>query len=945
MVLTPISKGMSDESKPLIFLEPLSDTLKQLKQVFEENAESEGIELYEVDDLEEAGQLIPNLGQSLILTASPKKCAMMLQQNRRAIKGLQSKTILLSPKAIPRKTLDKFMKVGLTECVIEPVNPKTLLYKVRLQLRSIKTASEEEAEMSQKFGEEATQAAEATSKKVRSSKEAEVEEEDVGKTKSNQEEVVLEDYSKSGKKNYQEESIENYYKGKQKKSQSQEQEEEEDKEKKGYKEEVIEGHYKGKVAKEAQGLESEEGEDLPSAKEIEEDIESLKHKINLEVEEDLAAKKKKNLEVYEEAERKKKKAASIDIDEEDDNSSKNKEAQEDLGGHYKGKVGQKPNVEASEEEVLHEKEEESAELYEKKKKASLVLEDDNEDFLDKDSSPEEEALKKAKRKKLELIDGDEDDELVQKAESEEVAEDDPGIEKDEFEGHELESPKKDRLAVVDDEDKDRKEKNKTDDIDGYLRGGAAKKVKSQEGGEDLYEDEAGAEEARGKRARAQGLYVEEDLDSRDPITQEGTEESTEDLYKKKARLSVLEDSSEGDSQEHDEEEAQNKDLSAKSKLDVEDDELKRKSLNQAQKSEGTHNRSDARADHIKTHYSSKESTKHNDDDWDAKWDKKKKEGDDALGEKREEKSLIFDKKDLGEQTIDYAQLKKEFAAGSYEGVANKKKTYGEFHEVAEVKTYTKTILSVEGAPEQMEFEEVSREQKEGVEGAQVFEPQSLGIEIAIEVQCHYMEEDVDSYKICEFIQDRLSSEFSGDLVVYKNSKGNEVKPLFNGRVAKQLIGAPVKLTDADFEGVGRAEKRQMEADYQEDFKAYGLKKREVEGSYNQSWGTKLDQWKEFKTPSFRDQTFQEIQNEFIFPFYEGISLLGIGVFIPTTRFNPEQARSLEVVFEVMRGFLLTEYHHESGATQTREKEVKSSKEKSNEKAGGFFGKLFGKKAG
>jgi len=77
MVLTPISKGMSDESKPLIFLEPLSDTLKQLKQVFEENAESEGIELYEVDDLEEAGQLIPNLGQSLILTASPKKCAMI----------------------------------------------------------------------------------------------------------------------------------------------------------------------------------------------------------------------------------------------------------------------------------------------------------------------------------------------------------------------------------------------------------------------------------------------------------------------------------------------------------------------------------------------------------------------------------------------------------------------------------------------------------------------------------------------------------------------------------------------------------------------------------------------------------------------------------------------------------------------------------------------------
>ena len=82
---------MSQATKPLIFIEPLSDTLKKLKEVVEENAENEGIEVYEIDSLEEAAQLLPTIGQSLTLMASPKKCAMMLQSNRKTIKKLQLK--------------------------------------------------------------------------------------------------------------------------------------------------------------------------------------------------------------------------------------------------------------------------------------------------------------------------------------------------------------------------------------------------------------------------------------------------------------------------------------------------------------------------------------------------------------------------------------------------------------------------------------------------------------------------------------------------------------------------------------------------------------------------------------------------------------------------------------------------------------------------------------
>ena len=223
---------------------------------------------------------------------------------------------------------------------------------------------------------------------------------------------------------------------------------------------------------------------------------------------------------------------------------------------------------------------------------------------------------------------------------------------------------------------------------------------------------------------------------------------------------------------------------------------------------------------------------------------------------------------------------------------------------------------------------------------------SLGIEIAIEVQGYYLEEDVDSSKICEFVQERISSEYNGDLVVYHNGVGEELKSFYNGRISKQLSRAPIKPTELDFEGLSRSEKKELEYDYEMDLKEYDLKKRDIEAGFNQSWGTKLGQWKEYKTPAFRDHTFQELQNEFVFPFYEGASLLGIAVFIPTGQFNPERAESLEVVFEVIRGLLLSEYHNERGAGQIEKSSsaLQSNEKKSAEKSGGFFGKLFGKKA-
>ena len=67
--------------------------------------------------------------------------------------------------------MQKFEKIGLTESITEPIAPKTLLYKVKLLLRSIKIASEEDEEYNSKtFGKDGTEE-EGSEKKVRKAKE------------------------------------------------------------------------------------------------------------------------------------------------------------------------------------------------------------------------------------------------------------------------------------------------------------------------------------------------------------------------------------------------------------------------------------------------------------------------------------------------------------------------------------------------------------------------------------------------------------------------------------------------------------------------------------------------------------------------------------------------------------------------------------------------------
>ncbi len=142
-----------EQGKPFIFIHPLSDALQKLLDEYKEKAEAENLEIFELENVAEVTQVLPTLGQSLTITSSPKKCAQILQSCKRIIKRNNLKIILLSPKQLPWKVQQKLTKVGLTECAVEPIPQRTLSYKVNLHLRAIKVSSgEDEAEMNKTFG-------------------------------------------------------------------------------------------------------------------------------------------------------------------------------------------------------------------------------------------------------------------------------------------------------------------------------------------------------------------------------------------------------------------------------------------------------------------------------------------------------------------------------------------------------------------------------------------------------------------------------------------------------------------------------------------------------------------------------------------------------------------------------------------------------------------------
>lgn len=412
-----------ENKKQLIIVPPMSEPLQKLHEVLNGIAVDENIDISLVDEIKELVQFLGSAGQSLIVFSNAKKCAVFLQENRFLLAKNHSKVILLTPKEIPPKTMVKFVKIGLTESILENSPPKTLIYKVKLLLRSIKSSSATQDDKDQvvKSMLDATGANAAKDESAAEKAEIEVEEslnylsEERLKNKKDKEENAV-DYGENlkGKNNYQEESIDTNWKSKRKTEELKEVEKDADGKSISAEDSNIDMYYRKKKANTAQAVEEDNLRTKKSLTEevLEESDDKKRNNFELDllVGDPIEKKKKQNydeedgllslksgkktfeLESAEEAPIKEKilteeekaiaKKKEFDELEELFEAAKKRQAMaaEELGGHYKGKLNTNQEEE-EEDELKEEKEYDNSDLYQKKEKQfelDLLSEDEQE---------------------------------------------------------------------------------------------------------------------------------------------------------------------------------------------------------------------------------------------------------------------------------------------------------------------------------------------------------------------------------------------------------------------------------------------------------------------------------------------------------------------------------------------------------------------------------------
>lgn len=662
-----------ENKKPLILIPPFSEPMTKLKEVLEGVAQEENIEIFTVEDAKEFGQLLGSGGQALVMVSNAKVCATLLQENKAIISKNHSKVILLTPKEIPVKTLEKFRKIGLTESILESTAPKTLLYKVKLQLKSIKLATKEDntQQLVKTMLDNApkTKVAEDLILDASSEKNSEQPEENISTEKARKTIAVDDgenlDYLSNlkGKKTMQEEAIETHWKSKREKTENLDSDEEDFMKTKKDSQSIndIDMYYRGKKKKDE--MQVEEAEDLYKRNKIEaeEEAEEYKKKKNVIEEIELEAARKKPVSLEEEnddlydrkfekeepeaeAEKKKKEKFNpeeeLDIEalqkklleqlEEGNKNDLSNDGVEDLGGHLKGKVNNQLLAEEEDEGLKQEAPLEEGIVNEKRKK-DIVEEAQLDDIESKkkeleaaeDKDPHEgevdqiETYMRGDINKTDTIDTLMEAESDSKKETlDEVSNDDDGRKKKESldAEEEIENRKKEKIEDIDLEDGDLKQ-------------------------------EALLDEDNGKDLRQEKLQELEEGEDFNRSAAEKTEELEED--NRRARLKLDEN---------------DKEMGQRSSTKKEEEDLNRRDVdnNKLKLEEGNErNVHEGQTDKISTYYRSGEN-KDKDQDWDLKQDKKSTKLDIEKTKKEDIDLGKLKKSQTGEEVIDYRKLKEEF---------------------------------------------------------------------------------------------------------------------------------------------------------------------------------------------------------------------------------------------------------------------------------------------
>lgn len=903
-----------ENKKQLIIIPPMSEALKKLNEVLEGISEDENVEISMIDDLKELSQFIATTGQCLILASNAKKCATFLQDNRIMLAKSHCKTILFTPKEIPAKTLIKFTKIGLTESILENSPPKTFLYKVKLLLRSIKTAKpQEDAEKLVKSLEAGkTQGEEATEREIKEKLSAE-------------ENVIDMDSSKKKKNDESGETIDygNPLKGKIKPQ-----------------EEVIDTNWKSDRKKHTENLNTEE-ENMAAESELASiDMYYRGKRTKLDnllgpIEDDFGKLKKSDMPEEEASERKKRSYADVI----DDGSMKQKK------------------LDFSEEENEADEKTSSAELdliaASKKAARKNNDEDDGLDLSMNRRRLDEPAAEEGKTKDVEVEDlGGYLKGKISKQLGEDLA---PELEAEtEYDNSELdeeESPKDFDLDLLPADKKARKKDNEesidenthdgeVDKIDGNMIGdaGTVDKIRTRMNSASdpsaMPEENPGSDLSySGKRKRDEASQKDDnnDDDSLDLEAQKARDkekldkkEEDEELELREARtnLNLLpgdkernkDDQDQSSDNEHQRSGQLEKLQSEKERRasttneDDEDSGLRSRENSGIKEKKDRNQTHDGQVEKIDTFYRSGESKK-TDQNWDNLTDKKTSlELLPGKAKNNDGSSAADARKDLGETTIDYRKLKEEFdmiAAGEAVGNSGTYKTAGD--------------TTLRNSDDDGSFKVVE------------IDPKSLDFSIAVMNSIY--NKDLKAKQIFALITEELMSNYHCSPVFYtyklSDKKFTEV---FNSFVEVNGNKMP-------------AEKKEWWNEFKKDtalFEHYQTKSMTT-------WRcpeivNNNEVWEDVELPTWAEQELTNKQVELIFPYFDGIDRMGLALVFFPEGLNPKTANGLLTVLEMARTLFLDTIQRYQ-VVPVKEKEVEAIETPAEEKKNvlSFFGGLFGKR--
>lgn len=885
-----------------------------------EIADDEKIEISIIDDQRELMQFVGSTGQCLIAFSNAKKCATFLQDNRLLIAKTHSKVILLTPKEIPAKTLSRFTKIGLTESILENSPPKTLLYKVKLLLRSIKsTGSSEEKELAvRSIDAVTTNEAQAKSElKIDRPQNEDVAvnylNEERAKYKKNDtdlDSVNPVDHLKR-KTAVQEETIETHWKSKRKNDENLSAEDEDDFSKiesEGPRE--IDMYYRGKKKdnyqdviesdeiskrKRQEQIEEEEGASLlpqeslkfnlapGEAEKRKKFIEEEQARLQLKESKDsLKEEETKDEQPYfvqneEDAqEQKRKDLMELEALFEEAKKRQSEEAAHDLGGHYKGKITN-TNLDLEEAEEEEREEYDNSDLYSRKKSMNLDLVPGKEDaYTNKQGEPEDEEDKEEERIGYgEKIGGLLESEEGQTDHIETIMKCDIGLDRS----------KNIKTYDIQERQKPKSEDEAAPEKSGLLDLGE----KTAETGKTREKKEKNeVKEKESKQSLNLGLSPAlSEQNPKEPLDDEEDQSSRA----KATKLKILD--GDGDSNHGKSDVNEDEDIAFR-KLDKQaDPEDKKKETDFGKK-----------IDKIDGYMRGGEARK-KDQDWNLH--ERKSNFDLGLEKKKREEDGTQKKEvvDLGEQTIDYRKIKEEFDAISR----------GE--EIGGVSA----------------SEEVTGRIKEGSEddSFKVVEVETAGLDFAVEILNMINLKEIRPEDLYRSISEELKNSYHAWPIFYS----------FNPSEKKhtEIFDSILKLATED-------NLRIWWMDHKKDESIWS----NIQSKSMTTWICRELKWEDVELPTWASNELMKKKVELIYPYYDGVDRMGLAVVYFPDGINPKQVRGIEVTLEMARTLLLETIQRKTikgalhdGKDESIQDESSTQKKKFISVFSGLFGK--NKKAG